>query len=413
MIKKLQRRFIAIAVSAVAAVLAIIMGVICISIYSEVISDADETLAILAQNNGNYPKVERNNNAGAVGGIGGKPRQEMSPEAPFETRFFTVTLNEDGETVSVNTGNIAAVATDEAAEYAQKIYESGRTKGFLGVYRFSVSQTGSHTLIIFLDSTRGLALFYKFFETSLGVSLIGLLGVFILVLLFSKRAIKPVADSYEKQKHFITDASHELKTPLTVINASTDVLEMTQGENEWTQSIRNQTLKLTELTNSLVSLSRMDEHDSKLLMTDFSLSDAVSESLEPFVLLAVQKGKHFRTDVQKNISYYGGEDEIRKLIGILADNAIKYSGSSGEISASLKETTRGIVLQFKNSVDEIAKGPHDEMFERFYRGDASHSAVIGGFGIGLSIARAIAANHKGKITARSPDGKSLIITTNL
>jgi len=422
MIKKLQRRVIIIAVCAVAAVMAIIMSVICIAIYIEVISEADETLSVLEENNGNYPKSDdrSDNNNGSltggslgIGGFGSKPRQNMSPEAPFETRFFVAYLNEDGDVVSVNTGSIAAVATDEAIEYAENVYGSGRAKGFVGIYRYSVTETGTGAMVLFLDCSRGLGLFYKFMETAFGVSLIGLLGVFFLVLLFSKRAIKPIADSYEKQKHFITDASHELKTPLTVINASTEVLEMTQGESEWTQSIRNQVSRLTELTNSLVSLSRMDEHDSKLLMTDFSLSDAVSESLEPFSIIAERKGKAIELNIQKNISYYGCEDEIRKLVGILTDNAIKYSIDPGEISVSLKAGSKGPQIQVKNSVESIEKGNHDELFERFYRRDTSHSTEIGGYGIGLSIARAIVDNHRGRITARSDDEKSLTINVQL
>ena len=411
MIKKLQKRFIIIAVSAVAAVLLIIMGTICIANYSEIISDADSTILMLEQNNGNYPKFGEGKNDGI--GNNNKPKPGMSPEAQFETRFFAVYLNKDGETVSVNTGSIAAVATHEAMEYAEEIYEHGSDKGFLGVYRYSVSQTDAGVMVLFLDCSRGLNIFYKFLETSLAVSVAGIFAVFIIVLLLSKRAIRPIADSYEKQKHFITDAGHELKTPLTVINASADVLEMTQGENEWTQSIRNQVARLTELTNSLVSLARMDEHDSKLMMTDFSISDAVAECLEPFTRLAAQQGKTFEMNIQKNISFEGNEDAIRKLVGILADNAIKYSSDKGSIVLTLKFVSRGPLLEMKNTVDEISKGNHDELFERFYRGDASRSNEVCGYGIGLSMAKAIVYAHKGKIMARSEDGKSLLISVLL
>ena len=407
MIKKLQRRVVIIAVSSVAAVLLVIMGAILITNYSEIVSDADSTILMLEQNDGSYPKFEEgsfgNNNTD-------RPKQGMSPEAQFETRFFSVNLNEEGKTISTNTGSIAAVATDEAIEYAEKIYESGTEKGFLGVYRYSVSKTDKGTMVLFLDCSRSLDIFYRFVRASLAVSAVGILGVFVLMLLFSKRAIKPIADSYAKQKHFITDASHELKTPLAVINANTEVIEMTQGDSEWTQSIKNQVLRLTELTNSLVSLARMDEHDSKLLMTDFSISDAVIESIEPFARLAAQQGKTLVSKIQSNISFGGNEESIRKLVGILTDNAIKYSGEKGEISVTLKSSSKGTVLQMKNSVDEIAKGSHDELFERFYRVDASRSSEISGYGIGLSIAMAIVNAHKGKITARSEDGKSLIIS---
>ena len=414
MIKKLQKRFIIIAVSAVAVVLLMIMGMILVINYVEIISDADSTLLMLEQNDGNYPKFEEGNNGNISANVNSnKPKQGMSPEAQFETRFFAVYLNEDGNTISANTGSIAAVATDEAIEYAEKIFDSGKEKGFLGVYRYSVSQTDTGSMVLFLDCSRSLDLFYKFLEAALAISAIGILGVFIIVTLLSKRAIKPIADSYAKQKHFITDAGHELKTPLTVINASTDVLEMTQGENEWTQSIRNQVSRLTELTNSLVSLARMDEHDSRLMMTDFSISDAVTESLEPFALLAAQQGKSFVTNIQSNISFSGNEEALRKLVGILADNAIKYSSENGDISITLKSVSKGPLLQVKNSVEEITKGPHDELFERFYRGDASRCSEICGYGIGLSIAKAIVSAHKGKIMARSEDGKSLLISVLL
>ena len=411
MIKKLQRRFILIAVSSVAAVLLIIMGAICVSNYIQVISDADRTISFLEENNGNYPKLNDKNLNNS--GIGAKLRQEISPEAPFETRFFTVNLDESGDTISVNTGSIAAVTSTEAIEYAKDIYDSGKQAGFFGVYRYKAIQTESGIMVLFLDCSRGLSLFYKFLETSLGVSLVGILGVLLLVMVFSKRAIKPIADSYEKQKHFITDASHELKTPLTVINANTEVLEMTQGESEWTQSIRNQVSRLSELTNSLVSLARMDESDSKLIMTSFSISDAVTEAVEPFIKVAQQKGKSLEMHIQANLSYEGNEESIRKLVGILADNAIKYSGEKGNISISLKSHAKGTLIQIKNSVDSIEIGNHDELFERFYRGDESHSSQIGGFGIGLSIARAIVYSHKGKIAARSDDGKSLMISVML
>lgn len=410
MIKKLQKRVVIIAVSSVAAVLLIIMGTILIASYIQIISEADSTILMLEQNNGSYPKVDD-------GGFGGnnavRPKQGISPEAQFETRFFTVNLNKDGETISANTGSIAAVATDEAIEYAEEIYEKGSEKGFLGVYRYGMVKTEKGTMVLFLDCSRSLDIFYRFVRASLAVSAVGILGVFILMLLLSKRAIKPIADSYAKQKHFITDASHELKTPLAVINANTEVIEMTQGDSEWTQSIKNQVLRLTELTNSLISLARMDEHDSRLVMTDFSISDAVKESLEPLERLAVQQGKTLVSKIQSNISFEGNEEAIRKLVGILADNAIKYSGEEGEISVTLKATSKGPVLQMKNSVPEIAKGAHDELFERFYRGDSSRSSEISGYGIGLSIAKAIVNAHKGKITARSEDGKSLLISVLL
>ena len=167
--------------------------------------------------------------------------------------------------------------------------------------------------------------------------------------------------------------------------------------------------------HDLVSLARMDEHDSRMLMTDFSLSDAVSESLEPFFAVAGQKGKRIKANIQEGLTLCGNEDAIRKLVGILADNAIKYGAEDGEIDVTLRSSGRGMVLQTRNRVEDgvLEKGAHEELFERFYRGDASHSSQVAGYGIGLSTARAIAAAHRGKISAKSEDGHSLTITVTL
>ncbi|NLH01868.1 MAG: HAMP domain-containing histidine kinase [Clostridiales bacterium] len=404
MIKKLQKRFILIAMCAVFVVLAIIMGIINTANYFEMLKDSDRTMSVLEANGGFFPHHEGEKQK--------PPMPGMSPEAPFETRFFTVYLDENGRTANVNTGSIAAISRNEAVEYAEKVYGSGKERGFLDVYRYSISKTENGSMVIFLDISRGLNYFRNFLRTSLEVSFAGILGVFIIVLLLSKKAIKPIADSYEKQKRFITDAGHELKTPLTVISANTEILEMTQGENEWTQSIRNQTARLSELTNSLVSLARMDEENSKLMMTDFSISDAVLESFEPFIQMAEHQGKTVEMSVQRNLTYAGNEESIRKLASILADNAVKYSEAGGRIWVTFRQS-KNIVFQVKNSVERIEKGNHDEIFERFYRGDSSRNSETGGYGLGLSIAKAIGAAHKGKITARSEDGKSLEINVQL
>lgn len=440
MIKRLQKRFILISVLSVLTVLILIMGIINISIYRNLIREADSTIAFIAQNGGTFPKNDFRKNGGnketgdaapvagtTAGQNEGQPNEnldihppmngnkgDMSAEAPFETRFFVVNMNASGRVSSVNTGSIAAITTKQAAEYARTIYSSGQTSGFIGDYRYGVSGILRGKMIVFLDCGRGFNYFRNFLKTSLVVSVLALLGVFVLVTVFSKRAIQPIAESYEKQKHFITDAGHELKTPLTVISANTEVLEMTQGENEWTHSIRNQIARLTELTNNLVSLARMDEQDTQLLMTDFSLSDAVSEALEPFYSVAAHKGRSIESNIQGGLTYCGNEDAIRKLVGILADNAVKYSGEGGKISVSLRSSGRGLLLQTENTIEgNLPKGAHDELFERFYRGDASHSSQVSGYGVGLSMARAIAAAHKGRIAATSEDGKTLTVTVTL
>lgn len=220
--------------------------------------------------------------------------------------------------------------------------------------------------------------------------------------------MRPIAESYTKQKRFITDAGHELKTPLTVISANTEVLELTQGESEWTKSIKNQVERLSQLTSSLVSLSRMDEVSAPD-MAEFTLSEALEEWAEPFKAVAAAAGKTLNADIEKGLSLCAVEENIRMLVSILLDNALKYSDLREPVSLTLRRQGKGVCLRVRNSVESIEPGSHEEFFVRFYRADQSRGE-ISGYGLGLSIARAIYRSNRGTITAESPDGTSVVFT---
>ncbi|MCD7728702.1 MAG: HAMP domain-containing histidine kinase [Clostridia bacterium] len=410
MIKKLRKKFIAVAMLSVIAVLAIIIALINVVNFVNTGNDADSTIDIIAEHGGSLPSVD------------GFFKNE---ESLYRTRYFTVVITDEGEVLRqlTNTSYIATVTAVEAESYAKELYAKGRTSGYYDDYRFnakaaSVTFTADNTALnatmyIFLDCSEELDSFYAFLWASILISLAGLAVTFVLVFFLSKMAVKPMADSYEKQKRFITDASHEIKTPLTIIDANTEVLEMTNGENEWTESIRNQVKRLTSMTQKLVFLSRMDENAEKEQKTDFSLTDAVTETAQPFKTPANNKGKTFSVDAESNVTLHGNESEIRQLISVLIDNAIKYSDENGYIEISLRTLGKYKEITVKNSVNEIEQGKHNELFERFYRSDKSRNSETGGHGIGLSIAQAVVENHNGKITAKSEDGKSLTITAVL
>lgn len=404
MIKKLRQKLIIVAMSSVIVVLVAIMGIINVVSYQNISHGADELLSVLAANGGAFPKPDKPHDKD-------KKPPRMSPEAPYETRYFTALLDSEGAIIATNTGFIAAITTEEAADYAKKAFSGGKNSGFDGNYKYSAVPYNGETLIVFLDCSRDLATFRSFLATSALVSFVGIAAVFLLVLIFSKAAVKPIAQSYEKQKRFITDAGHEIKTPLTIIGANTEVLELEGGENEWTRSIKGQVGRLTALTADLIALSRMDEENSPLQMTDFSLSDAVMETMEGFAALAKSRGKALTLQVESGISYHGNESAIRQLVSILGDNALKYA--SDAITISLQRQHKNSRLCFYNAVEEIKCGNLDVLFERFYRRDSSRNSETGGHGIGLSVAKAIATAHKGRITAESPDGRSLSIVVIL
>ena len=340
----------------------------------------------------------------------GKDHMGFSKETPFETRYFTVTLDADGNVSDCNTGRIASVDEDSAKEYATAVYATGKTTGFSDIYRYRVTRTADDTtMIVFVDCRQEISTVKNFAKNSFGISTLGLAAVFVLVVIFSKMVFRPVAESYKKQKQFITDASHELKTPLTIIDANTEILEMDYGESQWTKSIRNQTHRLANMTQQLITLSKLDEGEVNGEKTKFSLSDALIESVQPFESPARMQQKTIETDIAENVILYGEEKTIRQLFDILLDNAVKYSVANSVIRVHLYEKGNKKVLTVWNETEPIPQGNLDQIFERFYRLDEARNSEKGGSGIGLSVAKAVVEAHKGKISAFSEDGTSMLL----
>jgi len=310
----------------------------------------------------------------------------------------------------VNTGKIAAVDSSSAGEYAEKVLAKDKTKGFVDDYRYLVYEGETETTVVFLDCARNLSTFRTVITASLGISAVGLLMVLVLLIFLSGRIVKPFWENYEKQRRFITDAGHDLKTPLTVIGADAEVLEMDIGENEWITDIRNQVTRLTDMTNSLIMLSRMEEPEPQYQMIDFPLSDVVEEVLEEYRSLAKTHEKNLSGSIQPMISLHGDEKSIRRLLGVLLDNAMKYSDEHGTINLTLEQQRGTIRLMVFNTCPYMSKDSLPHLFDRFYRTDESRNSQTGGYGLGLSIAAAIVTAHKGKISAATSDEKSLLIT---
>ena len=422
MIKILRRKFISIAMLSTSLVLFVIIASINVANYISMNSTLDARLELIADNGGRFPdfiQAPAPSDADIPDDtIEPSRKHGIDKETPFDTRYFSVLLYDNGTVSLIDTGKIASVTTEQASEYATTLFEAGKTKGFVDQYKYlCVTTTDSNEnnmiLYVFLNCSRELMTIKNYAFASIGISLIGLLIVFLLVCFFSKAVTKPMAESYEKQKRFITDASHEIKTPLTIIDANTEILEMTHGENEWTESIRKQIGRLTSLTEKLVFLSRMDEENSKLEMEVFNISDAITDTAMPFKAVAAAKGKTLEIDVLSDISYCGNETTIRQIVSLLLDNAVKYSSENSLIKVDFCVSGKSKVLTVWNSVDKIEQGKLDYLFERFYRIDKSRNSKTGGFGIGLSVVQAIVAAHKGKISAKSEDGKSITLVITL
>lgn len=403
--KKLRMKLIIASMISLLAVLLIIEGIAGALNYNRIVAEADQTLEILEENNGKFPDVPPPEKPSEK-----KKEGRMSSELPYESRYFSVLLDSEGEVLTTDTGKIARIDTSDAVEYAKKVLKSGKERGFLEGYRYVVVNSDSEVRVIFLDCSRNLSTFQNFIVTAVVVSTAGLLAVLILMIFLSARIVKPFSENYEKQKRFITDAGHELKTPLTIIDADAEVLEMDFGENEWLSDIQSQTRRLADLTNNLILLSRMEEERTKELMVDFPLSDIAEETVGTFQALAKTQNKVLESNITPMIAMKGDEKAIRRLITILLDNAVKYAKENGRISVTLEKQKKRIRLSVFNTTEQISQEHMEHLFDRFYRTDRSRNSETGGYGLGLSIAAATVEAHRGKITATTEDEKSLLIT---
>lgn len=401
MIRKLQNEFVVIVMAAFLILTTIVAGGINLFSYIQVMSRYDQMLEVLASNNGEFPEPEEYNKT-VVSNFGYE--FEITVETKFENRYFIVRLDDDGKYIGSDLSNIAAVSEEDASLYAkktfQKLKEGKVAKGTYDVYRYRLSRTPEGYEAAFVDMSQQMNSLTNIRIISVMISVILSILLMVIVSVLSKRAIRPLVENMEKQKRFITDAGHELKTPLAVISANADVLELTCGENEWIDSIRNQTKQMNELVKRLLLLSKMEE-GQQLIFTDFDLSAVVLEKVSQISTIALSTEKEFETDIAEGIHYRGDVSAIEHLVSVLTENAVKYCAEKGKIQVKLYKSGKTIHFEVRNTGDYLKEAEMNRLFERFYRPDSSRNKNTGGYGIGLSIAKAVVTSHKGKIYARN------------
>ena len=398
MLKRLKTKFVIATIAALAVMLTLIVGAINAFNYQSVVADADGTLELIMENSGRFPPHNPEE-------IPPNVDITLTPESPFETRYFSVVFV--GNTpVAVNTSSIAAINDTQAIEIGRLVLSKDIDQGFYKNYRYLIGDKDGKTRVIFLDCTRLLDSANTFLWLSILVSLFSVFAVFVLLWVISDRIVNPMVDGYEKQKTFITNAGHDIKTPITIIDADAELLEMEIGENEWLKDIKKQTARLATLTGELIYLSRMEEQENSSFI-DFPISDVIEEAVSSFGAPAKTKNITITSQLPPAIYYKGDESAIKKLITLLLDNAIKYSPEGETVDVTLKKTGFGIGIRISNVATNITNLSVKRMFDRFYRSDEARGSG-GGFGIGLSVASAIVRAHKGKISAEK-QGNRLVI----
>ena len=413
MIVSLQRKFILISAISIFVVFSGIFLVLVFFSNRQLDRTMDTLADAISFNDGVFPEFD--------------PAQPSQPfpydniiteETRFSTRFFTVWVDDAGHITHINIDSVSSISEEQVEDFAQTALSEGTRRGWVSDYRYRVVETDTGSTLVFVNGTMNRSMSGRLLLTAFLVLLGSAFLILALIIIISKRVVHPVAESYEKQKQFITDAGHEIKTPLAIISANTEVLEMVSEPNQWTVSIKNQITRLNGLLKELLSLAKMEEEKPALTMADFNISDAVYDAASPFTTLAETKGKKLTIDVANGLSYHGDEGAIRQLVSILTENAVKYADEDGEIIVKLFTSHNGkeTDLEVSNTCKEPPQGDLTKLFDRFYRDDSSRSRSKGekkgGYGIGLSIAQAIVRSHKSKISCKAENGM-MIFTAQL
>lgn len=432
MIKILRARFIRTAMLAVTVLLVLLLGAINLINLGMVQWDLKDTLQMVAD------RVD-------------KPDNDL-----VNTAYFLAQIDSSGNVASVDVTHVTGVDEEQAAFYALKVYEkystdtvgqenipaapgepdaerslpeeamageaedggkdtdpktamrnpmtqsTGRSSGYLYLAHPATTGQGM-TDIIFLDPKKEEVSCLRVFALSVGLGIVCLFGMYLFVRGLSRKAIEPIAESMEKQRQFITDAGHELKTPLAIILSNTEAMELYQGESKWSRNIREQVGRLDGLTKNLLMLSRMEEYSENVVRESLDLGELTQKMAEPFTEPLALRGIELQMKLADNIPITANREQIERLLSVLLENALKYASDNGEVIVSLQHKNEGrkskAVLRVENTCTELPAVAPQALFERFRRGDEARTRKKGGYGIGLAVAKACAEANGGSIRA--------------
>ena len=426
MLKKLSLRFSIAAIGALFVIELLMILLINGLNYRSMLEQTDRLLQMICDNGGSFPEpvmmfndqfkpsdkpsskpdqaYGSQNAASAFGGnyqeFKNRRDERADKELRYATRYFTATADANGEIVKLDTGHIASVNSDQAEKYALDVLAKNDDKGFYDNFGFrwqTVTNPDGTRLAVFLDFSNSAEGLIRIGELSLAISG-GLLVVFsLIIVLVSKRVVRPVIVNSEKQSRFITDAGHELKTPLAIIRANTEVIEMTSGESEWTRSTINQTDRLSDLLGRMLMLAKSQE-SQRFSFADVDLSALAREQTDNFMTYCSAEGKPLETEIAEDVHISGDVKMLDMLISTLLENAVKYGKPDSPISFLMTASAKHVRIKITNLCTDPPTGDLTLLFDRFYRGDSSRTRETGGSGIGLSIAKTITDAHKGKIS---------------
>ncbi|MBQ8209979.1 MAG: GHKL domain-containing protein [Clostridia bacterium] len=410
MIEKTRRKFMGITLAAISLVLVFILGLLNVCVYAGIYIEAQENIESIYDRRGFVFSDEFNNDffANSKG-----PFSDIMNAQSIVDFMYVKISNRSPDAPFITTNMSDTYSSDTIIYIAEAILEGGETKGLYNNLMFEVKKDDLSTVIVIIDISNDMSIIRTLLLMSVIIIIFSLIFVFIFTYYLSKWAIKPVQSAFENQQRFISDASHELKTPLTVISANADVLESEIGNNKWLDSIKSQSGIMNGLVHDLLDLARLDEKMEEMIKTQLDLSSIVLNKSLEFECTAFEAGKVFEQDITPDISYYGNEESIKHLVTILVDNAIKHSNENGLIRVTLTTDGNKKVFQVFNTGNSIKNSEKDKIFNRFYRSDESRNRATGGYGLGLAIAKSIVDAHNGTISVEGEEDKWVSFTVVL
>ncbi len=349
---------------------------------------------------------DRQNNGTKPGPRDGIP-DKNEPEFQLST-FYSVAYSAEGEVLSINNGNNALQSEESLLSTTSSILKSGKTRGRTGNMTYIVETRDDYTLVAMIDGTINNSNQNLLFRQMLIIGSIALAILAVIAIFLARRIVRPLEESDKKQKQFVSDAGHELKTPIAVVSANSELLRRQIGGNEWLDNIDYENERMSELVKQLLVLSKAENSDIPKEPLDFS--KLANGEVLPFESLAFEKGVMIDSRVEPDIMVHGNSGQLKQLISILLDNALEH-GKGGTIRLSLKKEKRSALLSVSNEADEISPERAEHLFDRFYRADESRGDAGSHYGLGLSIAKAVAEGHGGRISAEFRDGIATFTAT--
>lgn len=407
MFRKLRIRFIAIASLAILLVLFSVVGVLNSARHVQTVDEINKILSLLADNGGSFPSISKTTSE-----LG----DTVSVDTLFQYRYFSAKMDRDGNIISLNASNISDLTNQEVKEFLVRINQSKDSRADFSyhhhTYSYLVTEESRHTdLIVVLDSTNQFRDNLALVHLSIWMSGASFIFFVLVISIVSGKVIKPFIRNYERQRRFITNAGHELKTPLAIIAANNELVELMNGESEWTKSTNDQIDRMTGLINGLVAMARLEEQP-ELVLTSVNFSDIARDAAEDFKGPVIKDGKHFIMAIQSGIHVKAEEKSLFELVTLLVDNANKYCDPGGTVSVKLsKNRLSKARLEISNTYKAGKNVDYTKFFERFYREDESHNNKNSGYGIGLSMAQTMVKLFKGNISVTYKDDLITFVVT--